>query len=886
LTGHETRERFLEYFSQHGHRIVKSSSLVPTNDPTLLFTNAGMNQFKDVFLGREKRDYLRATTSQKCVRAGGKHNDLENVGKTARHHTFFEMLGNFSFGDYFKKDAIPLAWNLVTQEYGLDKARLWVTIYRDDEEAFEIWNRDMKVRASRIFRLGEKDNFWAMGDTGPCGPCSEIHYDQGPSASEQGHSDCQFPCECGRYVEIWNLVFMQYNRDASGNLTPLPKPSIDTGMGLERIAAVLQGKTSNFDTDLLKPLIVEAAELAQKEYGQDWAADVSLRVIADHARAAAFLISDGVIPANDGRGYVLRKILRRAIRHGKLIGVDDPFLYQMTAHVAELMKAPYPELLSTREYVAKVVKNEEERFSSTVRIAIDQLSEALGKLQRTADGERVLPGEVMFKFYDTFGLPLDLMQELAEETGVKLDESGFSQRLEAQRERGKASWKYEATGGLTIAGEAETKHVPSTKTKFVGYTDLEIADARIVAIHASGKPVQHLRAGETGEVFLDRTPFYAETGGQVGDTGTLEGDNSEALVHNTFPLLPGYSAHETKSLRGILKVGETVRAKVDADRRAFIAKNHTATHLLHASLRNLIGFHVKQAGSLVAPDRLRFDFTHYAPLSPEEVIEIENLVNSVVMQNSPVTTSVKDLNEAIAEGAMALFGEKYGSHVRVVAVDTFSRELCGGTHVGRTGDIGLFKVVSESGIAAGIRRIEAITGEGALNRFREDERLIAELEELARGKRSELTSLVEKYQSSIQTLEKELEELRYRMAKSQVQQLLQSAQIVKGVKVVTGIVDGLDKGGLRNLADELKAQLERGLVVLATSSSDKVSLVATVTANLMQKVHAGKLVKEISAVVGGSGGGRAEMAEAGGKDPSRIAEALHAVAPFVSDALN
>ena len=854
---------------------------MPANDPTLLFTNAGMNQFKDVFLGKEKRDYVRATTSQKCVRAGGKHNDLENVGKTARHHTFFEMLGNFSFGDYFKRDAIPLAWNLVTQEYGLDKGRLWVTIYRDDEDAFEIWNRDMKVRASRIFRLGEKDNFWAMGDTGPCGPCSEIHYDQGPSASEEGHSDCQFPCECGRYVEIWNLVFMQFDRDTSGNLMPLPRPSIDTGMGLERIAAVLQGKTSNFDTDLLKPLILEAAELAQKEYGQDWATDVSLRVIADHARAATFLVSDGVIPSNDGRGYVLRKILRRAIRHGKLIGVDDPFLYQMTAHVAELMKGPYPELLSTREYVAKVVKNEEQRFSSTVRIAIDQLSEALGKIQKAADGERVLPGEVMFKFYDTFGLPLDLMQELAEETGVKLDESGFSRRLEAQRERGKASWKEPANaGGPTIAAPS------SEKTEFVGYTSLEVDDARIVAILVEGKQVHQLQPGETGEVFLDRTSFYAETGGQVGDTGTLQGDNSEALVHNTYPLLPGYSAHEAKCVRGILNVGEIVRAKVDGHRRSSTAKNHTATHLLHASLRNLIGFHVKQAGSLVAPDRLRFDFTHYAPLSPEELIEIENLVNSVVMQNSPVTTSVKDLNEAIEEGAMALFGEKYGSHVRVVAVDTFSKELCGGTHVQRTGDIGLFKVVNEGGIAAGIRRIEAITGEGALGRFREDERLISELEELARGKRSDLTGLVERYQSSIRTLEKELEEFRYRLAKSQVQQLLQSAQIVKGVKVVTGIVDGLDKGGLRNLADELKAQLGRGLVVLATSSNDKVSLVATVTPDLIQKVHAGKLVKEISAIVGGSGGGRAEMAEAGGRDPSRIAEALQGVAPFVSDALN
>jgi alanyl-tRNA synthetase len=892
LTGHEIRDLFLAYFNRHGHRIVKSSSLVPTNDPTLLFTNAGMNQFKDVFLGKEKRDYVRATTSQKCVRAGGKHNDLENVGKTARHHTFFEMLGNFSFGDYFKAEAIPLAWNLVTKEYGLDKNRLWITIYRDDEEAFEIWNKAVNVSSNRISRLGEKDNFWAMGDTGPCGPCSEIHYDQGATASELGHPECDFPCDCGRYVEIWNLVFMQYERDVKGNLTPLPKPSIDTGMGLERVSAVLQGKTSNFETDLLKPLILQAAELAQKDYGEDASTDVSLRVIADHSRAAAFLISDGVIPSNDGRGYVLRKILRRGIRHGKLLDMHDPFLYQMTGHVADLMKGPYPELLGTREYVAKVVKTEEQRFSSTVRIAVDQLSEALEAIRSSSDGQAVLPGEVMFKFYDTFGLPLDLMQELAEETGVKLDEAGFNAQLEAQRERGKASWKSEPTGGILLGGTAKAEYSnilaesrDAKKTVFLGYTQLEASNARITAIIVEGKPVDHIGPGEVGEVFLDRTPFYAETGGQIGDTGLLEGDNSEALVRNTYPPVPGYSAHEVKCLRGALRLGETVRAKVDARRRESTAKNHTATHLLHASLRNLIGVHVKQAGSLVAPDRLRFDFTHYAPLSEEEISEIEEMVNAVVMRNSPVTTSVKDLNEAIAEGALALFGEKYGNRVRVVSIDNFSKELCGGTHVDRTGDIGLFKMVSEAGVAAGIRRIEGITGEGALNRFREDERLITHLEEVSRGKRKDLISLVEKYQSSIKSLEKEVENLSYRLAKNQARDLVRTAVIVKDVKVLTGIVDGLDKGGLRNLADELKAQLERGVVVLATSGPEKVSLVASVTTNLTPKVHAGKMVKEISAIVGGSGGGRPEMAEAGGKDPSRLSEALQAVRAFVAGAL-
>jgi alanyl-tRNA synthetase len=883
LTGHQIRQRFLEYFEQHGHRIVKSSSLVPANDPTLLFANAGMNQFKEVFLGRERRDYVRATSSQKCVRAGGKHNDLENVGKTARHHTFFEMLGNFSFGDYFKSDAIPFAWNLVTKEYGISQERLWITIYQDDEDAFEIWNQQMGIPSERIFRLGEKDNFWAMGDTGPCGPCSEIHYDQGPAASESGHEGCAFPCDCGRYVEIWNLVFMQFDRDASGKLTPLPKPSIDTGMGLERITAALQGKTSNFETDLLKPLILQAAEIAQRDYGQDSSGDVSLRVIADHSRAAAFLIGDGVIPSNDGRGYVLRKIVRRAIRHGKLIGIEDPFLYKMTGYVAELMKEPYPELVSTREYVSKVVKNEEQRFSSTIRIAIDQLSEILAGIQKRPEPERVLPGDVIFKFYDTFGLPLDLIQEVAEETQVRLDEAGFNEKLEAQRERGKASWK--ASGEASLPGGGKAEFVPTSKTQFVGYTDLEVDDARIAGISIDGKASDSLAVGQTGEVFLDKTPFYAETGGQVGDTGILEGDNSEAMVHNTTPLAPGYTAHAAKCIRGTLRVGDVVKASVEGDRRLTIAKNHTATHLLHSALRTLVGFHVKQAGSLVAPERLRFDFTHYTALSSEEVSEIENMVNAVVMKNSPVTTSVKDLNAAVSEGAMALFGEKYGDKVRVVSVDTFSKELCGGTHVSRTGDIGLFKVVSEGGIAAGVRRIEAITGPNLLNKFREDEQLISRLEEISRGKRTELPVLLEKYQTHIRALERKLDDLKYRLAKSSIDKLLQSALTIKDVKVLTGVVDDLDKSSLRNLADELKSKLERGVVVLATSNGDKVTLVAAITANLNPRLHAGKLVKEISSLVGGSGGGRPDMAEAGGKEPNKLPEALAAVSTYVSGAL-
>ena len=840
-----------------------------------------MNQFKDVFLGREKRGYVRATSSQKCVRAGGKHNDLENVGKTARHHTFFEMLGNFSFGDYFKDDAIALAWALVTRDYGISPDRLWITIFREDHQAGEIWSKKVGILDSRIFRMDEKDNFWAMGDTGPCGPCSEIHYDQGPEASESGHCDCRFPCDCGRYVEIWNLVFMQYDRDATGVLSPLPRPSIDTGMGLERITAVLQGKISNYETDLLRPLILQAAEIAGTEYGQEALADASMRVIGDHSRAAAFLISDGVIPSNDGRGYVLRKILRRAIRHGRLLGIEEPFLFKMVGGVAELMEEPYPELLTTREYVAKVVRNEEQRFLSTIRVAIDQLMEILEVIRRSSETPRVLPGDVMFKFYDTYGLPLDLMQEIADESQVRLDDAGFSEKLEAQRERGKASWK-----DTVSTGPVQTVLPPSgDKTLFVGYTDLQVEDARIVSIQVEGKPVNVLHAGEAGLVFLDKTPFYAETGGQVGDTGILEGEDSEALVHNTFPFLPGYSAHDTKCLRGCLQIGDLVLARVDVNRRLSIAKNHTATHLLHASLRKLIGFHVKQAGSLVAPERLRFDFTHYTGLSVGEIQEIEDLVNATVMQNSAVTTDIKDINAAVAEGAMALFGEKYGDQVRVVSVDNFSKELCGGTHVRRSGDIGLFKVVGEGGIAAGTRRIEAITGPGALSRFREDEQLLSDLEEISKGKRSDLPVTLERYQTNIKSLEKELEALKYRLARNRVKELLDNALIIKDVKVLVGVVDDLDKGSLRNLADELKAQMEKGVVVLASTSHSKVTLVASVTSTLVPKIHAGRLVKEISAIVGGSGGGRAEMAEAGGKDPSKIIQALQSVGPFIASLL-
>ena len=875
MTGNDTRRQFLEYFHQRGHRIVRSSSLVPADDPTLLFTNAGMNQFKDVFLGRETRDYHRATTSQKCVRAGGKHNDFENVGKTARHHTFFEMLGNFSFGDYFKSEAIPLAWELVTGVYGLNPEQLWITVYLDDDDAHRIWNREVGIGSDRIFRLGEKDNFWAMGDTGPCGPCSEIHFDQGAAGSEAGHSQCSFPCECGRFVEIWNLVFMEFDRQSSGQLVPLPKPSVDTGMGLERMTAVLQGKHSNYDTDLLRPLTQYAAEISGRDYGSDKTADVSMRVIADHARAAAFLVGDGVVPSNDGRGYVLRKIMRRAIRHGRLIGIEDEFLHRMADRVADLMQDAYPEMASTREYVSRVVLHEEQRFSSTLRIALDQLSDVLDRLEPSGSQRGRLPGEVMFKFYDTYGLPLDLMQEIAVENGLVLDEEGFNRRLTAQRERGRASWKETTTAAGSSPPPTEEK------TRFLGYTQLGTDEAIIRSIRIQGKQTASLPVGKVGEVFLDRTPFYAETGGQVGDTGLLQGGETEAVVQDTYPSPPGYSAHRVRCARGALQVGDRVEARVDGTRRDSIRKNHTATHLLHAALRQLVGFHVKQSGSLVAPDRLRFDFTHYAALSPEDLNEIEDLVNRKVMENLPVTTQVQDLNQAVSDGAMALFGEKYGERVRVVSVNGFSKELCGGTHVSRTGDIGLFKIVSESGIAAGIRRVEAITGTGALRRFREDEELLSQLEGLSKGTRPELVGSVRRFQASIRSLEKELQETRYRLAQDRVAQLLHSVRSVNDVKVLTSVVDRLDNASLRNLADELKSRIGRGVVVLATSGSGKVSLVAAITSDLTSRLHAGRMVKEIASLVGGGGGGRPDLAEAGGKDPSKLPLALEAVARYV-----
>ncbi len=878
-SGNEIRQKFLSFFESRGHRIVRSSSLVPADDPTLLFTNAGMNQFKDVFLGREKRDYARATTSQKCVRAGGKHNDLENVGRTRRHHTFFEMLGNFSFGDYFKRDAIDYAWTLITADYGLAKDRLYVTIFREDDDAGALWSEVAGVPADRIFRMDEKDNFWAMGDTGPCGPCSEIHYDFGPDGSEWGHTDCQFPCDCGRYVEIWNLVFMQFNRDAAGVLTPLPRPSIDTGMGLERVAAVLQGKLSNYETDLLRPIIDRAAEITNRPYGDDEKVDTALRILADHSRATAFLIHDGVIPANEGRGYVLRKIMRRALRHARLIGMDKPFLYELTGFVAEHMKPGYPELLESVTRVARVVKEEEHRYAHTFVLAERVFEQEVEKLS----GGKALPGAVSFKLYDTYGLALDEQEEMARERGISIDREGFEAEMSAQRSRARASWK-----GAEKAAVAEvySQLQQLGPTKFQGYDGTALEGCRILALVAGDKVVQEVPAGARAEMLLDRTPFYAEAGGQVGDKGVLLREGIEvARVKDATRPLPGLFVHTIVSTAP-LHVGDLVDGRVAERLRYSTQRNHTATHLLHAALRSILGAHVKQAGSVVEPSRLRFDFTHYAALDHDELEAVERLVNEQILINTTVTTDVMDLDQALTTGAMALFGEKYGERVRVVQIPGFSKELCGGTHVRRTGDIGLFKVVSEGSISAGVRRIEAITGEGAYDHYKRMTDAVNRIASAVRVAEPELVDSVERLLARERDLEREVQQLKERIAQSQMGSLADQARTIQDVKVLAARLDGIDRAQLRSLADSLRNKLKSCVVVLGTAADGNVAIISAVTKDLTNRVHAGKLAGAVAQAVGGKGGGRPDMAEAGGKDPSALPAALEQVYGLVESMLS
>jgi alanyl-tRNA synthetase len=840
MTGSHVRQKFLDYFAERGHRVVRSSSLVPANDPTLLFTNAGMNQFKETFLGQEKREYTRAASSQKCVRAGGKHNDLDNVGYTRRHHTFFEMLGNFSFGDYFKHDAIAYAWELITKQYGLPKDKLYITVFREDDDAEELWQKVAGVPKDRIFRLGEKDNFWQMGETGPCGPCSEIHYDFGPAAGRGS-----FPDDPGeRFVEIWNLVFMQFDRDSSGKMTPLPKPSIDTGMGLERLAAVMQGVLSNYDTDLLRPIIDKAGELFKKSYGEDSRVDTALRINADHARATAFLINDGVLPSNDGRGYVLRKIMRRAMRNARMAGVSDPYLYQLSGFVAESMRDAYPEMMESIQRVARVVKDEEHRYATTFQVA-----EKFFRDEAAAAGGGLLSGPASFKLYDTYGLALDEQEEMAREAGLTIDREGFTAEMEKQRTRARSSWKGAERAQINPVYQA----LP--RTEFIGREALE-APATVVAVLDS-------------EIALDRTPFYAEAGGQVGDTGVLISHatgETVAVVESTYAAAPGKSVHKVK-ITAPVKIGDIVIARVDAPARHATMRNHTGTHLLHAALRSVLGTHVKQAGSVVEPSRLRFDFTHYTAMDAEETAEVERLMNDEILLNRKVHTDVMDLDRALETGAMALFGEKYGDKVRVVSIDTFSKELCGGTHVARTGDIGICKIVYEGSISAGVRRIEAITGEGALRRFQEAQTQLARFQGID----------VEKLLSREKALEHELQQLKTKAAQAQAGQLEEQVREFKGVKVLAAQVEGFDRAQLRTLVDSLRNKLKSAVVVLATGEDSTVSIVAGVTKDLTAKVHAGKLAGAVAQAVGGKGGGRPDMAEAGGKDPSALPAALQQV---------
>jgi alanyl-tRNA synthetase len=872
VTGNDIRQTFLDFFSARGHRRVPSSSLVPANDPTLLFANAGMNQFKDVFLGHEKRNYTRATSAQKCVRAGGKHNDLENVGYTRRHHTFFEMLGNFSFGDYFKAEAIEFAWDLITKDYGLPKDRLYITIFREDDEAGRLWQSVAGVSKDRIFRLDEADNFWQMGETGPCGPCSEIYYDFGPEAAEAGRANEPFPSDAGgRYVEIWNLVFMQYDRDVSGKLTPLPRPSIDTGLGLERVAAVLQGKISNYDTDLLLPIIHHGAELfGNVAYPGDPKVDTALRIAADHSRATAFLIHDGVLPSNEGRGYVLRKIMRRAMRHARMAGVEQPFLYELTGFVAELMRPGYPELMESVQRVARVVKDEEHRYATTFLVAEKMFSDEVKAISGT-----VLPGTVAFKLYDTFGLALDEQEDMARERGLSIDRAGFEREMDEQRRRARASWKGAEKGTVAPAYQALLE---KGRTRFVGYEHLK-THARVVGLLIDQQPVDRVEPGRRAELVLDETPFYAETGGQVGDQGALYSEKDEKLadVETTYPAVPGLSVHRIVA-HAPIRVGDELWACVNDPVRHATMRNHTATHLLHAALRKVLGTHVKQAGSVVAPDRLRFDFTHYAAMDRAEIEEVERLMNHEVLENIAVDTEIMPLDVAVGTGAMALFGEKYGDRVRVVSIPDFSKELCGGTHVSRTGDIGVCKVVYESSISAGVRRIEAITGERAVERYQQANDSLNRLAHITGVSEPELVEHVEKMLARERGLERELEQLKNKLARKRAEELKTKVRSVKNVKVLAvQLDDNMDREQLRAAADWLRNDLGTGVVVLGTHNGAAVSLVSAVTKDLTAKIHAGKLVGMVAQAVGGKGGGRPDMAEGGGKDPGALSAALERV---------
>jgi alanyl-tRNA synthetase len=922
MTGNDVRKTFLQFYEERGHRVVRGSSLVPANDPTLLFANAGMNQFKDVFLGLEQRDYRRAASCQKCVRAGGKHNDLENVGFTNRHHTFFEMLGNFSFGDYFKKEAIAYAWELITGPqpkcFGLPLDKLYFTVFGGaeiapgkkldpDHEAAKLW-LNVGAPKDRVVEVpGLKENFWAMGDTGPCGPCSEIFYDMGPAASDQGHTDCQFGCECGRYVEIWNLVFMQFNRDAEGKLNPLPRPSVDTGAGLERLAAVLQGKISNFETDLFMPLIREAEKHVPAKYGRDPKLDPSFRIVADHARATTFLIADGVLPSNEGRGYVLRKIMRRGMRHAQLLGPEKPFFTDMIVAVRDLMGGAYPELLGEAgAHVLKVVAEEEKRFERTVEVGLRKLEEQMGAPPRAAENvgqigahiqdgdtvsgqlEGVINGEEAFKLYDTFGLPRDFIEDVARDGGYKVDWAGFDRAMEEQRTRARASWKGTSKAA---ANPAYAKLAETFRTEPDFYFGTAVSDCRVEAIITKEGQVNEIRKGQEAEIVLDRTSIYAESGGQVADTGGFY-DGSGALqlaeVRGAYYPVAGLVAHRIVA-REDLQIGDRVATVADADRRVHNMRNHTATHLMHAALRNILGTHVKQAGSLVAPDHLRFDFSHFAAVESGELADIEQQVNEEILRNLELRTDITNIDDALASGALAFFGDKYPeTNVRVVTIAEpssprgfYSKELCGGTHVGRTGEIGIFKIVAEQSVAAGVRRVEAISGDRALADYQRALGVLRSAASLLNSTEDGVLDAIERQLETIKQLEKQLGAVRRKSAGSVAEGLVESARDVKGVRVLAAKLDGYDRQALRQLVDALRQKLGSGVVVLATAEDGKVALITGVTKDLTPRVHAGKIVQELAKLVGGSGGGKPDLAEAGGKDTSGIETALSHIYPLL-----
>jgi alanyl-tRNA synthetase len=865
MTGNEIRKKFLDYFEKHTHQIVRSSSLVPSDDPTLLFVNAGMVQFKRCFLGEEKRGYVRAATSQKCVRAGGKHNDLENVGYTARHHTFFEMLGNFSFGDYFKEKAIDFGWDLLTNGYGLPEEKLWVSIYLDDDEAHELWHKNIGVPEEKILRFGEEDNFWAMGDTGPCGPCSEIHMDRG-EAYGCDRPDCAVGCECDRFLEIWNLVFMQFNREASGKMDPLPKPSIDTGMGLERLVALIQDVPTNYDIDLIRPIMQKVEELAETKLGQAWESDVAMKVIADHSRAASFLIGDGILPSNEGRGYVLRRIMRRAIRYGRNIGLTDPFLHKTAEVVFDIMKPAYPDLIDAKAFITNVIQNEEVRFSETLDHGLKILNDGLANLK--AKGQTRVPGDLIFKLYDTYGFPVDIVQDVVRDENLDLDMDGYDQSMAAQRAKSRTVMAF-----TEISEAYKNFSAEGVMPEFVGY-DTTTCESKVLLLVQDGRGVEKAVSGQSVEVVTESTPFYGEAGGQVGDSGKITGPEFEIKVIDTIKDPTGITIHKGDMVSGSIKKGQNVTLTVDKTSRSATECNHTATHLLHFALRKVLGDHVKQSGSLVASDRFRFDFTHFSQTTAKELSEIETIVNQRIRANVPVETVEMDAEEAFKSNATALFEEKYGDRVRMVSLEDFSKELCGGTHTGATGNIGLFKIIEESSVASGIRRIEALTGGAALAYVQKTNKLLDETARLLKERPDIVPQRVEKMLVHQKSLEKEIDRLKVKIASEAVDDIEADVKTVNNVKVLAKKVTVDQPAALRGLADRFKDKMQSGIVVLGSAAGNKAMLIVIVSKDLTDRFHAGEIVKQVAAVVGGGGGGRPDMAQAGGSKPEKLDAAL------------